>query len=96
MYSYQLRVGHCNTWISQTIKEVRSSQDSLVDVFERIEIFFQRLEIYTAMPPTILTEMTDILIHIIVEVFSVVGLATKEIKQSRIGKYLLYKCVTAD
>ena len=40
--------------------------------------------------------MTDILIHIIVEVFSVVGLATKEIKQSRIGKYLLYKCVTAD
>ena len=48
------------------------------------------------MPPTTLTEMTDIIIQIIVEVFSVLGLATEEIKQSRIGKYSLYKFVTVD
>jgi hypothetical protein len=48
------------------------------------------------MPPTTLTEMTDIIIQIIVEVFSVLGLATKEIKQTRIGKCSLYRCVAVD
>jgi hypothetical protein len=41
------------------------------------------------MPPTTLAEMIDIIIQIIVEVFSVLGLATKEIKQTRIGQHSL-------
>ena len=77
-------MGHCNTYISQTARDVRASQDTLVDIFERIEMFFRRLEIYTEVQPT--TEMTDIIIQIMVEVLSILGIATKEIKQGRISK----------
>ena len=52
-----------------------------MDVFDRIKIFFRRLESHTELPPT--TEMTDIIIRIMVEVLSILGLAKKEIKQSR-------------
>jgi hypothetical protein len=76
-------VGHCNTYISQAAKDVRKSQDTLVDIFERIEMFFRRLEIYTEVPPT--TEMMDIIIQIMVEVLSILGIATKEIKQGRMS-----------
>jgi hypothetical protein len=39
--------------------------------------------------------MMDIIIHIMVEVLSILGIATKEIKQGRISKYSIYKYVTA-
>ena len=87
-------MGYRNTFISQTAKDVRASQDTLVDIFERIEMFFRRLEIYTKAQPT--TEMTDIIIQIMVEVLSILGVATKEIKQSRISKYLVYQNVAVD
>jgi ankyrin repeat protein len=67
------------------VKDVRASQDKLVDLFERIEMFFQRLEIYKDVPPT--TEMTDVIVRIMVEVLCVLGIATNEIKQSRMKKY---------
>jgi hypothetical protein len=85
-------VGHRNSYISQAAKDVRASQDTLVDVFERIGMFFRRLEVYTEVQPT--TEMMDIIIQIMVEVLSILGIATKEIKQGRISKHLLYKYVT--
>jgi hypothetical protein len=85
------RVGHCNAYISQAAKEVRASEDTLVDIFERIEMFFRRLEIYIEMRPT--TEMMNIIIQILVEVLSILGVATKEIKQGRISKRSLYKHV---
>ena len=77
-------MGHHNTSIYQAAKDVRASQDTLVDIFERIEMFFRRLEIYTEVPPT--TEMTDIVIQIMVEVLSILGIATKEVKQSRLSE----------
>ena len=40
--------------------------------------------------------MMDIIIQIIVEVLSILGIATKEIKQSRLSKYSPYKCITVD
>ncbi|KAH9981775.1 hypothetical protein BJV77DRAFT_354094 [Russula vinacea] len=67
------------------VKDVRGAQDTLVDVFERVESFFRRLEIYTEVPPT--TEMMDTIIQIMVEVLSILGVATKEIKQSRMKKF---------
>ena len=70
-----------NTCGSQTAKNVCASQDTLLDVFERIEMFFRRLETYTEVPLT--TEMMDIIIQIVVEVISILGIATKEIKQGR-------------
>ena len=72
-------VGHCNTYTSQAAKDVRANQLTLVDIFERIESFFRRLEVYTEVTPT--TEMMDTIIKIMVEVLSIVGIAMKEIKQ---------------
>ncbi|KAH9964749.1 hypothetical protein BJV74DRAFT_302368 [Russula compacta] len=65
---------------------VSTSQDALVDVFERIENFFKRLETYIEVPPT--GGMIDIIVKIMVEVLLILGIATKEIKQSRAKKYL--------
>ena len=75
---------YCNTYIYQAAKNVRASQDTLVDVFERIEMFFQRLEVYTEVPPT--TEMIGIITEIMVEIICILGIATKEIGQSRISE----------
>jgi hypothetical protein len=65
----------------QAAKDVRASQDTLVNIFERIENFFRRLENYTEIPPT--PEMMDIIGKILVEVLSILAIATKEIKQGR-------------
>ena len=68
----------------QAAKDVRGGQDTLVDAFERIESFFRRLEIYTEVPPT--SEMMDTIVRIMVEVLSILGIATKEIKQGRMSE----------
>ena len=57
-------------------------------------MFFLRLEIYTELQPT--AEMTNIIIEIMIEVISILGIATKEIKQGRISKYSLYRCIAVD
>jgi hypothetical protein len=67
-------------------KNAHSSQDNLLNIFERIEIFFRRLDIYTMVPPT--TEMMEIFMKIIVEVLCILAIATKEIKQGRMKKYM--------
>ena len=60
-----------------------------MDVFERIEMFFRRLDVYTAVPPT--NEMVDLIVQIMAEVLSILGIATKEIKQSRMSKSFPYR-----
>jgi hypothetical protein len=47
-------------------------------------MFFGRLEVYTEVEPT--PEMMDMMVQITVEVFSILGIATKEIKQGRISE----------
>jgi archaellum component FlaC len=84
VYLQQLGVGHRNAYIFQAAKDVRASQDTLMDVFERIESFFRRLEVYTEVPQT--TEMMDTIILIMVEVLSILGVATKEIRQGRMSE----------
>ena len=93
MYSRWLAIGHCNANISQAAKDVRSGQDTLVDIFERIQMFFQRLEIYVDVPPT--TEMMDTIILIMAEVLIILGVATKEIKHGRMSERSL-QLVTVD
>ena len=75
---------HCNAYSYQAAQDVRASHDTLIDVFERIEMFFRRLEIYTKVPPTM--DMMDMIVQIMVEVISILGIATKEIKQGRISE----------
>ena len=53
----------------------------LVDIFVRLEGFFKRLETYTEVRPT--AAMTDVIVRIIIEVLSILAIATKQIKQGR-------------
>ena len=46
------------------------------------------------MPPT--TEMTEMIIQIMVEVLSILGIATKDIKQGRISEYFACKYDAVD
>ena len=71
--------------MSQAAKDVEASQEVLVDLFERIEFFFKRLESYTAVRPT--DAMTDIIVKIMVEVLDIFAIATKEMKQSRASAF---------
>ncbi|KAH9016751.1 hypothetical protein EDB84DRAFT_711918 [Lactarius hengduanensis] len=66
-------------------KDVSASHDVLIDIFERIENFFKRLEGYTEIPQT--TAMTDVIVKIMVEVLSIFAIATKEIRQGRAKKF---------
>ncbi|KAH9059851.1 hypothetical protein EDB87DRAFT_1822474 [Lactarius vividus] len=61
-------------------KDVVASQDALVDIFERIESFFKRLEEYSEVPTT--EAMKEIMVKIMVEVLGIFGILT-EMKQGR-------------
>ena len=55
-----------------------------MNVFQRVESFFRRLEVYMQVPPT--TEMIDTIVQIMVEILSILGIAMKEIKQGRMSE----------
>jgi len=71
---------------SQAAKDAGASQDKLIDIFNRIERFFHRLEIYTGISPT--TAMTDMTIEIMVEVLTILAIATKEVKRGRFSELI--------
>ena len=75
-----------DTLIFQAVKDVRASQDALVDLFGRMEYFFKRLEAYIEIRPTAV--MTDIIVKIMVEVLSILGIVTKEIGQGQMSMYV--------
>ncbi|KAH9024547.1 hypothetical protein EDB84DRAFT_1440663 [Lactarius hengduanensis] len=62
---------------------VSSSYDALVELFECLGNFLKRLRIYTDLSSPSVTEIT---IKIMVELLSVLALATKQIKQGRFSK----------
>jgi hypothetical protein len=72
---------YCDFQASQAVIAVRESQGVLIELFERIENFFKRLETYVEVPPA--TGMTDTIVKIMVQVLSVLAIATREIKQSK-------------
>jgi fungal STAND N-terminal Goodbye domain len=77
----------CNLRLCQAASGVTSSYDALLEQFERLGNFLQRLEIYMKIPPT--TMMTDIIVRIMVEVLSVLALATKQVKQGRLSRFTI-------
>ena len=77
-------MGHCNTYVSQAAKDAREIQATFVEVFERIGYFFRRLETYIGVALT--TDMMDLIIKIMVEVLSILAIATKEIKFGRMSE----------
>ena len=68
----------------QAASGITSSYDALLELFECLGRFLERLEIYMTIPQTSI--MTDIIVKIMVELLSVLALATKQIKQGRFSK----------
>lgn len=63
---------------------ISASYDALIDLFECVGNFLNRLRIYTEIPFSPL--MSGVVIKIMAEVLSVLSLATKQIKQGRFSK----------
>ena len=78
-----------NTNYSQTAKAVRADQDALFEIFERLEGFFRRLDIYTEVTPN--EGMVETITAIMVEMLNFIGIATNEIKQGRTSERFHYK-----
>ncbi|KAI9463784.1 hypothetical protein F5148DRAFT_1376995 [Russula earlei] len=68
------------------IKDMDAGYKALADLLESIEHFLNRLDIYTRIPPT--AAMAEILVKIIVELLSTLGLVTKQMKQKRAIKFV--------
>jgi hypothetical protein len=84
-----------DTEVCQAAKDVSAAQEALIDIFERIENFFKRLETYTSVRPN--AAMTDIIVKIMVEVLNILGIATKERKQGRTSELpISLDCLDAD
>jgi hypothetical protein len=73
--------------VHQTAKDVMDSYDALVDLLEAIEHFLKRLDIYMEIPST--PDMDEIVVKIMAELLSTLGLATKELKRGRSSESLL-------
>ena len=70
--------------LCQAVDGVTSSYDAVLELFECLGNFLKRLEIYSTIPPT--ATMTDVIIKIMVELLSVLALATKQIRQGRFSE----------
>ena len=70
-------------------KDVSASRDKLIDIFNRIERFFHRLEIYISITPTM--AMTNVIVEIMVEVLTILAIVTKELKCGRFSE--LKSCI---
>jgi hypothetical protein len=69
-------------------KDTNSGKDKLVELFNRIERFFGRLEIYTGITPT--AAMRAVIVDIMVEVVTILGIATKEVKRGGLSELILH------
>jgi hypothetical protein len=73
-----------DTQIPQAAQGISANQGALLDIFERMESVFRRFETYVKLPPT--TEMTDMIVKVIVEVLLILSLVMKEINQGKLSK----------
>ncbi|KAH9060227.1 hypothetical protein EDB87DRAFT_620626 [Lactarius vividus] len=67
-------------------KDVAAAKDAIAELFERIGSFFNRLETYTEVTPTV--AMTNIITEIMVEILTIFGIATKELRRGSAKKFL--------
>ena len=75
-----------DTALRQAASGVTASYDALTDLFECVSNFLRRFQIYVekvSFSPAI----SDIVVKIIVEVLTVLALATKQINQGRFSKW---------
>ena len=64
---------------------MKASHDALGELFERIDSFFKRLRVHTQISLT--GEMKEVFVSIMVEVLSILSIATKEMKRTRASEF---------
>ena len=84
--SFIVPAAYFNAHRCQAAKDTAFGKDRLTDVFNRIERFFGRLEIYTSVTPTM--AMKDIIIEIMIEVLTILAIATKEVQRGRLSELM--------
>ena len=77
---------HGSQAAGQAAKYSSTNQEKLIDLFNRIERYFRRLEIYIGITPT--TAMKEIVVDIMVEVLTILAIATKEVKSGRLSELM--------
>jgi hypothetical protein len=71
---------------SQAANDASTSQEKIIDIFNRVEHFFRRLEIYTDLTPT--AAMTDMIVEIMVEVLTILATAMKELNRGQLSELI--------
>ena len=71
----------------QEVKGVLDDYDTLTDLLESVEHFLNRLDIYTKIPPTV--NMNEMIVKILVQLLSILGLATKQLQQGILSESAL-------
>ena len=62
-------------------EDARASHGALIELFERIESFFKRFEVYAQT--SLSTKMAEALVKVVIELLSILSIATKEVKRPR-------------
>jgi hypothetical protein len=66
------------------VKDEIASYETLVNLFERIHFFLQRLNRYTGIP--LPQDMIELLGKIMAQILSILALSTKSMKEIRISR----------
>ena len=70
----------------QAARDTAARRDALIELFDKIENFFLRLQTYTEIQPT--AAMTNVTGKIMAEVLAMLAIATKEMKQRRTSEFI--------
>ena len=77
----------CDIQANQAAKGLTSTWDALIELLESMEQFVSRLKIYTEIPLT--SAMVGIMVNIMVELISTLGLVTEKLKKRRSSESVL-------
>ncbi|KAF8266092.1 hypothetical protein EI94DRAFT_1803580 [Lactarius quietus] len=67
-------------------KGVKACHDALADLYGRIKDFFKHFKVYMESSPT--TELLEVLVKVVVEILSILSIATQAMEQSLTKKFL--------
>jgi uncharacterized alkaline shock family protein YloU len=75
------------------IRDVNATYDALGDLFELFENFLRRLNVSITIKVQVATTLTEIVVKILVELLATLALATRQVKQGILSRYILRQCL---
>jgi hypothetical protein len=67
------------------VKDAAASYQVLLELFERIQLFLQRLKNYTAVPVQLNPDLTEFFGRVMAQVLCILALSTKVMRERRIS-----------